>query len=114
MLFRSMLARDCYPDILAGVYDPDEIHVPAQQRSSSTSSAPVEVIEDAEIVTSTPDSDVPEFALIESATSAQELMGLLKQLQALTGHVKKTAREKYAAKMKTFEEQPAAPVEAAS
>ena len=107
---KAILARDVFPDVLAGCYDPDEIQVPAQQRSSS---APVEVIEDAEIVT-TSDADVPEFALIESATSAQELMGLLKQLQALTGHVKKTAREKYAAKMKTFEEQPAAPVEAAS
>lgn len=108
---KAILARDVFPDVLAGCYDPDEIQVPAQQRSSS---APVEVIEDAEIVTSTSDVDVPEFAAIEAATSAQDLMGLLKQLQALTGHVKKQAREKYAAKMKTFEEQPAAPVEAAS
>lgn len=108
---KAILARDVFPDVLAGCYDPDEIQVPAQQRPAS--SIGIEVIEDAEIVT-TSDADVTEFSLIESATSAQELMGLLKQLQALTGHSKKLAREKYAAKMKTFDEHPAPVVEAAS
>lgn len=96
---KAILARDVYPDVLAGCYDPDEIQVPAAQAQQS---APRHSdVEDAEIVEST---DVPELAAIESAKTPQELMGLLKHLQALTGHVKKLAREKYAAKMKTFEE----------
>lgn len=105
---KAILARDVYPDVLAGCYDPDEIHVPAQPMApiSTSSAAPIEVIEDAEIVAS--ESDVPELVAIEAAKSPQELMGLLKQLSALTGHVKKLARERYAAKLKTFE----APAEA--
>lgn len=101
---KAILARDVYPDVIAGCYDPDEIAVPVQPLNQR---ATAEMIEDAEIVTS--EADIPELAAIENAKSPQELMGMLKQLQALTGHVKKLARERYAAKLKTFE-QPETPV----
>ncbi len=50
---KAELARAVYPDILAGVYDPDEIQVPSIHVHTAPASAPVndEQIEDAVIVT---------------------------------------------------------------
>lgn len=104
---KAILARDVYPDVIAGCYDPDEIQIPASQ---STRPTQAEAIEDAEVIAD----NVPELAAIDAAQTPQELMGLLKQLQALTGDVKKLARERYAAKLRTFEAPEDAPVQAES
>jgi len=48
---KAILARDVYPDVLAGVYDLDEIQVPASSSPRvERPAAPAEPIEDAEIV----------------------------------------------------------------
>lgn len=103
---KSELARDVYSDVLMGCYTDDEIEGSGGLANSTTPPPPQQPqpsksleIEDAEVIAD----NVPEIAAIDAAKTPQELMGMLKQLQALTGDVKKLARERYAAKLKTFE-----------
>lgn len=86
---RAMLARDVFPDVLAGCYDPDELHVPAVQ---------CEVIEDAEVV-----SCQDELAVIEECQTIDELKALSKKLAALREPLKAQARERYTAKLTQLE-----------
>lgn len=51
---KAALARDAYPDVLAGVYDPDELDV-VGSRSVAITPTPTSDIVDAEIVTSVSD-----------------------------------------------------------
>jgi hypothetical protein len=64
---KAELARSAYPDVLSGVYDPDELSVPVTRMSSHEPSEP---IEDAEVVAS------PFIAAIEAATTLDELQAL--------------------------------------
>lgn len=52
---KAALARDVYPDVLAGCYDPDEIPEQAPAPTVRINTAPVEPIQDAEIVEPQPD-----------------------------------------------------------
>jgi hypothetical protein len=96
---KAMLARDVYPDVLAGVYDPDEIQVPASHPPTPVVREPVpaETIEDAEIV------DVPELATIDACETVDQLKALSKSLAALKGPAKQIARERYSARLKQLE-----------
>lgn len=107
---KAILARDVYPDVLAGCYDPDEIAVPASQQAQTP--APTsrhDDVQDAELVSETPApvADFPELAAIEAAKTPQELMAMLKTLQALPSDKRKIARERYHAKMAILESAPA-------
>jgi hypothetical protein len=106
---KAALARDVYPDVLAGCYTDDEARefddpaprsVPVQQRRAP---APVdgEVVEDAEIVSLDGARDKATAAmgelldLIEIADSESELRSLAPRLAALPDAVKVEARDAY-------------------
>lgn len=125
---KAILARDVYPDVLAGCYDPDEIAVPATQTAQQPETATARHADaiDAEVVSETTTAavvDFAELAAIDAAKTPQELMAMLKTLQALPSAQRKIARERYHAKMAILEAAPAevvveldpvAPVEAVS
>jgi hypothetical protein len=71
---KSELARSAYPDVLAGVYDPDELAVPVRQPAPA--SVPVPEAEDAEVV--------PESGLAAEIAAANDLDAL----QAVASKVK--------------------------
>lgn len=86
---KAILARDAYPDVLAGCYDTDEI--PAEQSYARPAApAPVDAI-DAEIATPT-DSVL---ASIDEANSHEDLTALKEQLKTLPEDVKAEARKRY-------------------
>lgn len=88
---KAILARDVYPDVLAGCYDPDEIQVPAQRIPVSPANDAI----DAEFT----EAPLDPLSAIELAASADALKALAPQLNKLTGDAKKTARARYDAKM---------------
>jgi hypothetical protein len=96
---KAILARDVYPDVLAGCYDPDEIAVPAQPYQPK----PVDAI-DAEFT----DAPLDPLSAIDLAESVDALKSLAPQLNKLTGDAKKTARAKYDERMAKLTEAPAA------
>jgi hypothetical protein len=73
---KAILARDAYPDVLAGVYDSDEIH------QAATPPAPVVDVEDAEIIS------VNETPLHERCARA-ETIDELEQLAPVVGRLTK-------------------------
>lgn len=89
---KAMLARDVYPDVLAGCYDDDE----ARDFGPPVSTPPRDVI-DAEVVEHTP--TAPEPDAIDLATNVAELQALAPQLAKLQGAAKERARAKYRARM---------------
>lgn len=106
---KAELARDVYPDVLAGCYTEDEIDRPAAAAHPAYV-PPADVI-DAEVV------DAPSFdyaAEIDGCTTDDELKALAPKLAALPDTEKKLAKEKYQAKQKALREQNSKPVEAAS
>lgn len=100
---KAELARDVFSDVLMGCYTDDEID--SSNRSAYVAPPKSDVI-DVEIVSEAPQ-DAPELAAIEAAVTPQDLMAQLKTLSVLPNPLKKIARERYAAKMKKLEEQPA-------
>lgn len=93
---KAVLARDVYPDVLAGCYDPDELHVPA------TAPAPrhqyTDVI-DAEVVSEVSADDVARLQdAIVNAPSIEDLQALVPELKKLTNGALKAAREAYDAR----------------
>ncbi len=102
---KAILARDAYPDVLAGCYDPDEMHVPAaaqQQRAPLTSVSPVEDIADAEIV----DPVATALEAIAATHTADELRIVAKDTITplkLEGEGKDKVTAAYKAKMASFE-----------
>lgn len=106
---KAILARDVYPDVLAGCYDPDEIQAPAREQERAPVAAPD--IVDAEEVQ-------PSDALIskiDEAGTVGELEALVPQLAALTNGRKAEARLRYNARkselLKTSKPDPAASFE---
>lgn len=122
---KAELARDAYPDVLAGVMTDDEATDVsfAGKVQASPSTAPAipatDDISDAEIVLDGA-MDPAEKALadIEAATSLDQLEALAKDIVGLklTGAAKTTVNEKYKARKKLFKElmasQPAPAAEA--
>lgn len=80
---KAILARDAYPDVLAGTYDPDEMQVPATRPA-------IEVIDDAEII---PESDMT--TRIDAANTIDDLKALVPELSKLKGDVRKAAKSRY-------------------
>jgi hypothetical protein len=82
---KSALARDVYPDILAGTYDPDEIQVPAREPAprpvQHAPSTPAEVVEDAVIVE---DATPRALAIIDAAGSVEDLKASAVDIKALS------------------------------
>ena len=96
---KSALARDVYPDILAGTYDPDEIQVPAREPVRQPAPVAVEApIEDAELVE---DATPRALALIEAAQTVDALKASAAEIKALglTGEAQATASAAYRARL---------------
>ena len=94
---KSALARDVYPDVLAGCYDPDEIQVPAREPVRQPV-AIVEPVEDAEII----ESNLPRaLDLIAAAESVDALKASAAEIKALglTGEAQATASAAYRARL---------------
>jgi hypothetical protein len=94
---KAILARDVYPDVLAGCYDPDEIQVPAREQSRPAP-APVVEVEDADLVE---DATPRALALIAAAGSVDALKSCAAEIKALglTGEAQATASAAYRAKL---------------
>jgi len=87
---KAILARDVFPDVLAGCYDPDEIAVPIQR------STPVhDDVVDAEFTETKADP----LAAIDAAASVEALKSLAPQLAKLPADLKKDARVRYDARL---------------
>lgn len=95
------LARSAYPDVCAGVYDPDEVAAgPQPVDSPRYEHAPDDGIIDAEIV-----GESSPLADIDAATDMDALKALVPFISKLPEATKKEARTRYAARLKFFEAQ---------
>lgn len=90
---KAILARDVYPDVLAGCYDPDELPAPTVYRE------PAAPIEDAEIIESKLDEAI---VIIDGAPDEAALKTAAKQLTALglSSADRRAANERYSARLK--------------
>lgn len=94
---KAILARDAFPDVLAGVYAPEETDgMPAFDQQRPIERQPIDVI-DAEVVSETPP---PELAEIETVTSRDALKQLAPKLAELPEHWKRQASDRYKARLK--------------
>ncbi len=93
---RAELARSVYPDVLAGVYDPNEEAVPVREKSAPTL---VNDAVDAEVV------EVSEFDVsrIDAATTLEELKLLVPELTKLKGDSRAAAKSRYDERKKALE-----------
>lgn len=83
---KAILARDVYPDVLAGCYDPDEVAVPLRAREDVT---------DAEFV-DVPAEPVPmEILALDHTTSEADVKEMASVLKALPERWRTAANEKY-------------------
>ena len=87
---KAILARDVYPDVLAGCYDPDEIAVPVARIPV----APVEAF-DAEFT----DAPTDPLAAIDAAQTVDELKKLAPKFRSMPEEIKVQARASYDARM---------------
>lgn len=95
---RAILARDVYPDVLAGCYDPDEIAVPLHP------TGPVDAI-DADFV-DVPDEPTPhEILALEHTKSEAECKEMASVLAKLPAKWKDKANTAYKARLKWHREQ---------
>ena len=94
---KAALARDVYPDVLAGCYDPDEIAVPVREQSRPAP-PPVVEVEDAELVE---DATPRALALIAAAATVDALKATAAEIKALglTGEAQATASAAYRVKL---------------
>lgn len=93
---KAELARSAYSDVLAGVYDPDEIDIPVRAAHPSPSpSRSAEVIEDAEVVSESTGVADALLTKIAESTSVADLESLVPQLSALSNGRKAEARKLY-------------------
>lgn len=102
---KAVLARDAYPDVLAGCYDPDEARefsepTPAPRPAPRKAPPPPEVI-DAELVEEAP----PELQRIEDASTLAELQALAPELKRLPDAIKARARAAYSARLEVLRAQ---------
>ena len=96
---KSELARDVFPDVLMGVYTDEEIEKTTSAPATMHGDAPAqqEDVVDAEIVSDTPP---PELALLDAATTRDQVKALASKLSDLPEPWKTTARDRYSAKLK--------------
>jgi len=87
---KAILARDVFPDVLAGCYDPDEIAVPITRQPVSH-----EDVVDVEFTETKADP----LAAIDAAASVEALKSLAPQLAKLPADLKKDARVRYDARL---------------
>lgn len=121
---KSILARDVYPDVLAGCYSDDELQVPVREAAAPVrqEARPQEVIEDAEIVNeeriaqemgnSLSSRLSNALSAIENATSVEQLKGEVAQVVSdmkLSSGAKVEAENAYKAKLKALRAQEAQP-----
>lgn len=92
---RAILARDVYPDVLAGCYDPDEIQVPVSR-------IPVQQQNADAIDADYTDVPMDPLSAIETAESVEALKALAPTLNKLPADSKKVARAKYDARLATL------------
>lgn len=94
---KAMLARDVYPDVLAGCYDEDEAREfsPPRNGSSAHAPAPAPDVVDAEIISETPAAENLTLSAIDDAPSLAELEALAPQLTKLPEALKAEARTRY-------------------
>jgi hypothetical protein len=100
---KAILARDAYPDVLAGCYEEFEsehVEASAVTQARPVPPAPVDVI-DAELAT--PAETV--ISAIDNAASHDELTALKEQLKALPEEAKAEARSKYTARWNALKPQ---------
>lgn len=91
---KAILARDAYPDVLAGCYDPDELRVEAASPAVERVPVASDDVPDAEIVQSVNLDD------IERTETEDQLKGLVDSLNRLAGEEKKQARARYEVQLK--------------
>jgi hypothetical protein len=95
---KAMLARDVFPDVLAGCYDPDEIQVP---------STPVRVVhEDAEDAEFT-ESEPVEIQAIDTAETEEALKAMAPTLKQLPSKWKDAATSRYKSRLEVLRQQQA-------
>jgi len=105
---KAMLARDVYPDVLAGCYDEDEARDfggPAPSAAPRTAHPPADVV-DAEIVSEAPN---PTLTAIDDAPSVAELEALAPQLTKMPESIKAEARTRYRARKQHLMQQEMTP-----
>ena len=90
---KSELARDVYPDILAGCYTAEEIDAEYAREPR----APVDAV-DAEIVSETKVEHAI-LATIRTAESVEQLKGMVREIAALSGSDRDDAKEAYQGRM---------------
>ncbi len=113
---KAMLARDVYPDVLAGCYDDDEAREFSGPSTSSTSAvlprnhAPNADVPDAEMVSeSSEPSDTDKMLIaIDEADTVDALKALVPKLTKLDGEAKKEGRRRYSERMKELTSEPGA------
>ncbi len=106
---KAALARDLFPDVLAGVHTEDEMQ-PSGPRLEYRQPVAVNDVIDAEIVNETSESEPPELAAIDAAQTVDQLKSMSPALTKLTGPLRAKARDRYGARLaalKAQEEQPA-------
>jgi hypothetical protein len=94
---KAMLARDAYPDVLAGCYEPDEAREFVDRGPPPAPVPPPrdrEVVEDAEVITPAP----TVLDDIDAAGSIEQLESLLPRLMKLDDATKAKARSRYGTK----------------
>lgn len=99
---KAALARDVYPDVLAGVYDPDEMGGGPANVSTPPAPVPPPTTDtsdaiDAEIVSES--SEPPVLAEIDNAPSKAALDQLADRLKALPDRWRDVARTRFAARL---------------
>lgn len=94
---KAILARDAFPDVLAGCYDPDEDIRPVRASTPAEpfvpAGQPANDVEDAETAP-------PILSELDSATTRDAVKALAPKLADLPEPWKSQAREKYTAKLK--------------
>lgn len=104
---KAELARAAYPDLLAGVYDPDEVSFaapPLPPANDSGPTGPVEQIDDAEIVDTNNDETATAINDIDGAESIEALKAVAKTIasRGLSTTAKDAVNERYKARLAFF------------
>jgi hypothetical protein len=93
---KAILARDVFPDVLAGCYDPDEIQIPATQRNTvAIDAVDAEFVDVPAEVEATPH----EILALEHTKSEAEVKEMAPVLGKLPAKWKSLASEKYKARL---------------
>jgi hypothetical protein len=103
---KAALARDVYPDVLAGCYDEDEVREfapPSRNGGGVPDAIDAEVV--AEVVTGN-HADDEQMALIEDAPTVEALQAMAPSLAKLAEPMRSAARTRYKARMAELREVP--------